>query len=73
MTREPMPEAFAAALSVALRILSTRALAFLALLMTFALACWAMWAHTWIAFTLAASFAVLAYLPALWSTRGNAQ
>jgi hypothetical protein len=70
MTNNP-PEAFAAALSVALRILSTRALAFLALFMSFGLMGWAMWAQTWIAFTSATTFAVLAYLPALWSTRGS--
>lgn len=70
MTNNPTPEAFATALSIALRILSTRLLAFLALIMSFSLACWALWEHTWMAFTLAATFAVLTYLPALWSTRG---
>lgn len=70
MTREPMPEAFAAALSVALRILSTRALAFVALAMSFALFAWAMWAHEWIAFTTAGTFTVLSFLPALLSNRG---
>ncbi len=71
MTLDPAPAAFAAALSVALRILSTRALAFVALLMSFALFAWAMWANEWIAFTTAGTFSVLTFLPALWSTRGS--
>lgn len=64
-------QAFATALSIALRVLSVRTLAFVALVMSFALSSWAMWEHTWIAFTVAATFAVLGYLPALWSSRGT--
>lgn len=65
MTQNPAPEAFAAALSVALRILSTRALAFLALGMSFGLFCWSMWMHEWISFATATTFTILTFLPSL--------
>jgi len=63
----PPPHVLATALSIALRIVSARLLAFLALGMAFGLFAWSLYEHTWIAYIGAATFTVLVYLPALWS------
>lgn len=52
-------------IDVGLRVLAARALVFLALTMTFALACWAMWAGTWISAAVAGGFGVTIFLPVL--------
>lgn len=62
----PPAQAFATALSVALRILSSRALCFGALAMSFALFIWCMIEKSTIAFAAATTFSVITYLPALW-------
>ncbi len=67
------PQIFANALSIALRIVTIRLLSFLALGMTFGLFCYAMSQASWISYICAGSFAVLVYLPALFSAhRGSA-
>jgi hypothetical protein len=73
MTSNPPPTAaFMTAAALALKILSARLLAFLALGMTFGLFCYALAAATWISYISAGSFAILVYLPALWSAhRGS--
>jgi hypothetical protein len=63
---------FASALSIALRIVSARLLAFLALGMTFGLFCWALHDANWISYIGASTFGLIVYLPALWSAhRGS--
>jgi putative Mn2+ efflux pump MntP len=70
----PPQQAFATAISIALRLVSIRLLSFLALGMTFGLFCYAMVQASWISFVCAATFAVLIYLPALLSAhRGSSQ
>lgn len=70
----PPQVAFATGISIALRLVSIRLLAFLALGMTFGLFCYAMAQASWISFICAGSFAVLVYLPALLSAhRGSSQ
>lgn len=66
MSEMPPAQAFATALSVALRILSSRALCFMALAMSFGLFTWAMVERSTIAFAAATTFSVITYLPALW-------
>ena len=58
-------------IEVALRMLSSRVLLFLAMMMTFGLFCWAMWMGTLLGLIMAATFACLVYLPVLFkeSTR----
>lgn len=73
MSEMPPAQAFATAISIALRIVSIRLLAFLALGMTFGLFCWALYEHTWIAYIAAATFAVVGYLPALFSAHRGSQ
>lgn len=55
----------ASILSIALQVLSTKVILILALGVTAALFFWAMWAHSWITLAIAASFAVLVFLPVL--------
>lgn len=62
-------QALAVATQAGIRVLSARLLAFLALSMTFGLFCWAMWAHEWIAYTTAMTFAFLTFIPALITSR----
>lgn len=74
MTDNPPAAAFATAISIALRILTAKLLAFLSLAATFGLFCWAMSQTTWISYITAGSFAILVYLPALFSAhRGSPQ
>jgi hypothetical protein len=74
MTENPPAAAFATAMSIALRILTARLLAFLSLGMTFGLFCYALSAATWISYISAGSFAIIVYLPALFSAhRGSPQ
>lgn len=55
----------ASVLSIALQVLSDKAVFIVALGMAFGLWCWAMWAHEWIAVATAASFTLLVFLPIL--------
>jgi hypothetical protein len=63
----------ASILSIALQVVSSKALLLLGLGMQFALYCWAMWAHSWIALATAASFALIVFLPLLFKGDRNAQ
>jgi putative Mn2+ efflux pump MntP len=68
----PPAQAFATAISIALRLVSIRLLSFLALGMTFGLFCWAMHEASWIAFICASTFGLIGFLPALLSAhRGS--
>jgi len=49
-----------------LRALGTKALTFAALVMTFALFCWAMWLQTLLAFGIAGAFGIAVLAPVLW-------
>jgi putative Mn2+ efflux pump MntP len=69
----PPQQAFATAISIALRIVSIRLLTFLALGMTFGLFCWAMHEASWIAFISASTFGAIVYLPALFSAHRGSQ
>jgi hypothetical protein len=69
----PPPQAFAIGISIALKILSSRALAFLALIMSFGLFSWCMLERSVISFVAATTFSVVTYLPALWRDRGSNQ
>lgn len=50
---------------IALELVAERAFSILAILMTFALSCWAMWEPTWERMAIAAFFAVTVYVPSL--------
>jgi hypothetical protein len=63
----------ASVISIALGLLSRKIIFILALGMCFGLWCWAMWAHSWIALAIAASFAVLVFLPVLFKENSRAQ
>lgn len=56
-------------LRLALRALSERILSMMALLMTFGLACWAMYDPNWQRDGIAAFFAVAVFLPCVWRDR----
>jgi len=56
----------AAVLDAGTRILAARILAFVALLMTFGLFCWAIYVQTWVGFAIAGTFGVTIFLPVLW-------
>lgn len=71
MSDMPPSAAFMTALAVALKILSTRALCFLALLMSFGLFAWCMLERSVISFIAATTFSIITYLPALWRDRGG--
>lgn len=71
MTENPPTAAFMTALMVALKILSTRALCFVALVMSFGLFVYCMLERSVISFIAATTFAVITYLPALWRDRGG--
>lgn len=60
-----MNASLAGFLGIALRVLSARLLAFLALGMSFGLFCWALYLQTWISFAMAATFGVSIFLPVL--------
>ena len=66
MTANPPTVQFMTALAVALKIVSTRALCFVALAMSFGLFTYAMIEHSVISFAAATTFSVITYLPALW-------
>jgi hypothetical protein len=66
MTQNPPTVSFMTALAVALKIVSTRALCFAALAMSFGLFTYAMIERSVISFVTAATFSVITYLPALW-------
>lgn len=55
----------ASILSIALQVVSGKVILILALGVTAGLFAWAMWMHAWIALAIAASFAVLVFLPVL--------
>ena len=55
-----------AMLRAGMRILSLRALSFLAMAMGFGMACWAMWDPTWQRMGLVLVWVVFVYLPVLW-------
>jgi hypothetical protein len=55
----------ASVLSIAMQVVSQKAILILTLGVTAGLFFWAMWAHSWIALAIAASFAVLVFLPVL--------
>lgn len=57
----------AAVLDAGTRILSARILAFISLLMTFGLFCWAIYLQTWIGYAVATTFGVFVFLPCLWA------
>lgn len=67
----PPTAAFMTALSVALRILSTRALVFLALFMACGMFAWCMIERSVLSLVAATIFSVITYLPALWRDRGS--
>lgn len=62
-------DVLAAILDAGTRILAARVLAFLALLMVFALFCWAIYLQTWVGFAVAATFGVTIFLPVLWAAK----
>jgi hypothetical protein len=53
--------------NVALQVLQARLLVIMSMLMTFGLFCWSMWLESQLAIVIAAAFAVLVFLPILWS------
>jgi uncharacterized membrane protein len=55
----------ARAVDVGLTVLAHRVLTLLALLMTFALFCWAMFQGSWIHFAIAGAFGMVIFLPVL--------
>ena len=57
----------AAVLDAGTRILAARILAFLSLLMTFGLFCWAIYLQTWIGYAVATTFGAFVFLPCLWA------
>lgn len=59
----------ARAVDVGLTVLTHRLLTLLALLMTFALSCWAMSEPTWLHFLTSGAFGVLIFLPVLYCDR----
>lgn len=62
-----------ALLSLLMRALGSRVLMAAALVMTFALFCWAMWLQAWLAFAIASAFGA-GVLAVSWSTvRGKAE
>lgn len=61
----------ASVISIALTLLSAKVVLILTLGVTAALFAWAMWYHAWIPLAIAASFAVLVFLPVLW--RGDSR
>lgn len=71
MSPNPPSADFMIGLSIALRILSSRALCFIALFMSGGMFAWAMIERSVIAFAAATTFAVITYLPALWRDRGS--
>jgi hypothetical protein len=71
MTENPPAAAFATAMSIALKILTARALCFLSLLMSFGLFAWCMLERSVISLVAASIFSVITYLPALWRDRGS--
>lgn len=71
MSPNPPTADFMLAMHLALKILSSKALCFLALAMSFGLFIWAMVERTPIAFAAATTFAIITYLPALWRDRGG--
>jgi len=71
MSDNPPTAAFMTALAVALRILSTRALCFVALFMAGGMFAWCMLERSVISFAAATTFSVITYLPALWRDRGG--
>jgi len=68
MSSELSPEAIFSVAKVMIRLLSARLLCFLALIMTFGLFSWALWAGTWVSFASAGGFALSVFLPVLWRT-----
>jgi hypothetical protein len=60
-----MDAAFLKVLRIALTVLSDRLITFLALAMSFGLACWAMWGPTGERLIMAGFFAICVFLPAL--------
>lgn len=64
----PPDQAFSVAIGLALKILAAKALAYLALAMTFGLFCWVMATRDWISLTAAATFALMVFLPVLFRT-----
>ncbi len=61
------------ALDTLLKALGTKALTFVALVMTFALFCWAMWLQSWLAFAIASAFGVGVLGPLLLTIRKGEQ
>lgn len=57
----------AAVLDAGTRILAARILAFISLLMTFGLFCWAIYLQTWIGYAVATTFGLFVFLPCLWA------
>jgi hypothetical protein len=55
----------ASILSIALQVVSSKAILILTLGITAGLFFWAMWYHAWVPLVIAASFAVLVFLPVL--------
>lgn len=66
-----MDAAFLRVVRIALTVLSDRLTTFLALTMTFALSCWAMWGPGTERLIMAGFFAVFVFLPALIKERKN--
>lgn len=63
----------ASILSIALQIVSGKVLLILGLGMAFALFCWAMWMHSWLALAVAGTFAVIVFLPVLFKGDSRAR
>ena len=64
MSQETFDSLMAAA-EIAMRIAAARVLSICALVMTFGLACWAMWMQSVMAAVISGGFAVLVFLPVL--------
>lgn len=58
-----------AAVEVSYRILASKVLALLCMIMTFALFAWSMWQASWLHFAVAGTFGLTIFLPVLWITR----
>jgi hypothetical protein len=63
----------ASILSIAMQVVSSKIILILALGVTAGLFCWALWLGTWLGLAIAASFAILVFLPVLFRGASNAQ
>jgi len=53
-------------LALAVKYLTAQLLSYIGLAATIGMYCWAMWAHSWIAYITAATFGAVVFLPILW-------